>query len=171
MSSVKEILFRELNALKKAIEEKMAAQRTSASGKTLASLQVSVSDSEGTLFGASHFRQLERGRGPGKVPQNFTAIISEWIKAKGVNYSSYTPKGRNGAKMTSEQHLQSLSGAIAYTIMKRGTVLYRSGTPRDIYTEEVNNAVERIRNAVGDIMEQRIQTINDKYRAYENDKS
>lgn len=171
MNSVKDILSRELNALKKAIEEKMAQQGTKASGRTLASLQVVVSEKEGTLFGASHFRQLERGRGPGKVPQNFTAIISEWIKAKGISYDSYTPKGRNGAKMTSEQHLQSLSGAIAYTIMKRGTVLYRSNTPRDIYSEAISEAVERIRNAVGDIMEQRIQTINDNYRAYENDKS
>lgn len=168
MSSVKEVLTKELNELKKAIEEKMAAERTSASGKTLASLKVVANDKEGTLYGARHFRQLEHGRGPGRVPKNFTAIISEWIKAKGINYNDYTPKGRDKAKMTSEQHLTSLSGAIAFTIMQQGTSLFRNGKPKDIYSEAVAEAVERIKNRIGDIMEQRVQTINDKYKAYEN---
>lgn len=170
MSSVKEVLTIELNRLKDAIAERMAAEKVPASGRTLASMQVVVNENEGTLFGASYFRQLEKGRGPGRVPQNFTAIISEWIKAKGINFNDYTPKGRDGSKMTSEQHLQSLAGAIAFTIMRQGTVMHRNGTPKDIYTEAVNEAVERIMNSVGDIMEQRIQTINDNYRAYENNK-
>lgn len=170
MNSVKDILARELNALKNDIEEKMAAEGVKASGRTLASMQVIVSENEGTLFGASYFRQLERGRGPGKVPQNFTDIISDWIRAKGINFNGYTPKGRDGARMTSEQHLKSLSGAIAYTIMRHGTMVYRQGTPKDIYTEAVNAAVERIRDAVGNVIEQRIQTINDNYGAYENNR-
>lgn len=169
MNDVKTVLTNELNSLKKAIEEKMAAERVSASGHTLATLHVVASDNEGTLFGASYFRQLEKGRGPGKVPQNFTSVIKDWIKARGVNYSDYTPKGRDASKMTGEQRLTSLAGAIAFTIMRQGTVMYRNGTPRDIYSEAVSEAVERIRDSIGDIMAQRIQTINDKYKSYEND--
>ena len=170
MNDVKSVLTKELNALKNAIEEKMAAENVSASGRTLSSLQVVVTETEGTLFGAKHFRQLEKGRAPGSVPKNFTEIIKEWIEEKGIKYNDYVPKGRNGAKMTSEQHLNSLAGAIAFTIMRNGTVLFRNGKPKDIYTEAVNEAVERIRTSIGDIMEKRIQTINDKYKSYENDK-
>ncbi len=168
MSDVKTVLTRELNSLRKAIEEKMVKERVGASGRTMASLQVVVSENEGTLFGAPYFRQLEHGRGPGKIPQGFTSVIREWILAKGVSFSDYVPKGRDGSRMTSEQHLTSLAGAIAFTIMRQGTVMFRSGTPRDIYTEAVGEAVERIREGIGDIMEQRIQTINDNYRNYEN---
>ena len=170
MNDVKSVLTKELNSLKKTIEERMAAEKVSASGRTLASLQVVVSENEGTLYGTSYFRQLEHGRGPGKVPRNFASVIQDWIKAKGVNFNSYVPKGRDGSKMTNEQHLTSLAGAIAYTIMRQGTLIYRHGTPRDIYTSAMNQTVENIRDRIGDIMEQRIPTINDKYRAYENDK-
>ena len=171
MNDVKSVLTKELNSLKKAIEERMAAEKVTASGRTRASLQVVVNENEGTLFGASYFRQLEKGRGPGSVPRNFTEVIREWIKAKGIDYDSYVPKGRNGAKMTSEQHLTSLSGAIAHTIMTQGTVMYRNGTPKDIYSEALQQAVERISDSIGDIMATRIQTINDNYSKYENDQS
>lgn len=168
MNDVKTVLTRELNNLKKAIEEKMAAEKVSASGRTLSSLQVVVGEDEGTLFGASYFRQLEHGRGPGRVPQNFTAVIRDWIQEKGIDFNSYTPKGRDGAKMSAEQHLTSLAGAIAYTIMKQGTVMYRQGTSKDIFTEAMEETVERIHRDISGIMAQKVQTINDNFSNYEN---
>ena len=169
MNDVKALLTRELNNLKKAIEEKMASEKVTASGRTLSSLQVVVNENEGTLFGASHFLQLEKGRGPGRVPRNFTAIISEWIQERGINYDSYVPKGRDGSKMTAEQHLSSLAGAIAHTIMTQGTVMFRQGTSKDIFTEAMEETVARVNDQLGVLLSDRVQTIHDNFKNYEND--
>lgn len=168
MNDVKDLLTRELNNLKKAIEEKMASEKMTASGRTLQSLSVVANENEGTLFGASYFRQLEKGRGPGPVPRNFTAIIKEWIQQRGVEYNSYTPKGRDGSKMTAEQHLTSLAGAIAHTIMTQGTVMYRQGTSKDIFTEAMEETVARVNDELGAVFAEKVQTINDNFKNYEN---
>ena len=163
------MLQTEFNRLKTRIEEKIVSSGAKASGRTAASLKVTVSGNEGTLWGASHFRQMERGRGPGPVPSGFYAIIEQWVRDKGISADGYAPKGRDASKMTSDQKVRSLAGAIAYTIMKRGTVLYRSGTPRDIYTEALNESLERLANDVGIYFADQIQTINDNYSKDEND--
>ena len=157
------MLTDELNRLKTAIEEKIASSGAKASGATARSLKVTVSGNEGTLWGSKHLQQLEHGRGPGKVPAGFFGIIEQWVRDKGISADGYSPKGRDASKMTSDQKVRSLSGAIAYTIMTRGTVLYRSGTPRDIYTEALNESLERLSADVGIYFADQIHTINDKY--------
>lgn len=164
MADVKTLLTDELNRLKTAIQQKMAATGVKASGATAQSLRVTVSGNEGTLWGSPHLRQLEHGRGPGHVPSGFFGIIEKWVRDKGISADGYAPKGRDASKMTSDQKVRSLAGAIAYTIMTRGTVLYRSGVPRDIYTEALNESLERLSTDVGIYFADQIQTINDKYK-------
>lgn len=163
MADARTLLLAELNRLKTAIEEKIASSGAKASGSAAQSLKVTVSGNEGTLWGASHIRQMEHGRGPGPVPAGFHGIIEQWIRDKGINAEGYAPKGRDASKMTSDQKVRSLAGAIAYTIMREGTVLYRSGTPRDIYTEALNESLDRLSADVGIYFADQIQTINDKY--------
>lgn len=168
MADARDLLQAELNRLKTRIEEKIAASGASASGGAVRSLKVTVNGDEGTLWGASHIRQMEQGRGPGPGPAGFFGIIEDWVRAKGISADGYAPKGRDASKMTQDQKVRSLAGAIAYTIMKEGTVLYRSGTPRDIYTEALNESLERLANDTGIYFADQIQTINDNYRKDEN---
>lgn len=163
MADARTLLQTELNRLKTAIEERIAASGAKASGAASQSLKVTVSGNEGTLWGASHIRQMEHGRGPGPGPAGFYGIIEQWIRDKGINAEGYAPRGRDASKMTSDQKVKSLAGAIAYTIMQQGTTLYRSGTPRDIYTEALNESLERLSTDVGIYFADQIQTINDKY--------
>ena len=169
MNDARTLLLQELNRLKSRIAEKIASSGAGASGRTAQSLSVTVDGDTGTLWGAAHIRQLEHGRGPGPVPSGFFAIIEQWVRDKGIDAEGYAPKGRDASKMTSDQKVRSLAGAIAYTIMKQGTVLYRSGTPRDIFSEAIGESLDRLAADTGIYFADQIQTINDKYSNNEND--
>lgn len=138
-SSIKDIVQRHLEAVKAGIAQQMAQQGRTASGKSVASLEVSADENGGTLSGASSFSTMEHGRGPGSVPKDFKSIIRDWIIAKGISYQDLIPK--NG---TPEQGLSRLSGAIAYSIMKNGTKLYRDKGYNDIYDSVIAEELEKI---------------------------
>ena len=92
METIKVILQQEMELLKRNIQSRMIEERINASGRTMKSLTVQTSEFGGILFGSSVFLNLQRGRKPGAVPRNFVEIIKNWIEAKGINYSDYTPK-------------------------------------------------------------------------------
>lgn len=166
METIKGILQQEMELLKKNIQSRMIEERINASGRTMKSLTVQTSEFGGILFGSSVFLNLQRGRKPGAVPRNFVEIIKNWIEAKGINYSDYTPK--SGAKLSSEMKLQSLAGAIAHTIMKKGTVLHRKGVTKDIYSKALQETLGNIGDRVGEKLALEIDTINNKFKSNEN---
>ena len=109
----------------------------------------------GYLEGASSFLTMERGRGPGNVPRNFTSIIRDWIIAKGISYQNLIPK--NG---TPEQGLTRLSGAIAYSIMKNGTKLYRDKGYNDIFDTVLKDELEKIATESAGVFDMEIDKIH-----------
>ena len=131
----------------KQVLEKMVAQirsnlestGTNASGRTSASLRVEVDDVSGRIYGRKYFRGVEQGRAGGRVPRNFDAIIRQWILDKGLTYSAIPYKRKPSAnwqpKYTPEERgLRQMASAIARTIERSGTSLYRSGGRKDIFT-------------------------------------
>lgn len=133
--------------LDKMVEEmraNLASTGTNASGRTSASLRVEVDATGGRIYGRRYFRGVEQGRAGGRVPRNFTSIIRQWILDKGLTPSAIPYKRKPSAKWQSkytpeERGLRQMASAIAYTIEKSGTSLYRSGGRKDIFTNVIEN--------------------------------
>ena len=143
MNGVKDILSKHLEVIRQRIVERMNEKKRSASGRTATSLRIEVTEESGSLFGSHSFLALEKGRGPGAVPNNFYKIIENWIKAKGIAVTPI-PSKRNSTISAEERGLKSLAGAIAYTIMTKGTRLHRSNKPDDIYSEVIKEELEKM---------------------------
>lgn len=168
MEGIKDVVRREMEAMKAAIRKRMDEAGYNASGKTSASLRVDVEGDTATLLGSPALLAAEHGRGPGSVPKDFVSIIRKWVQDRGVDYNGYQPKGVT-ASLSSEQKLSGLSGAIAYSIMKRGTVLHRKRMPRDIYSMALVDALDKIGSGVAGVLSLEIETIHQKYKKDEND--
>ena len=149
---VQPIIRRHLEAVKKGIAVQMAAMGRNASGRSVASLTVYTDDKGGYLEGLSSFLAMERGRKGGKVPYNFTEIIAEWIKDKGLPYESLGS--------TPERGLRKLAGAIAFSIMKHGTRLHRDNGYNDIYTSVLEKEMTALASEISSVFELEIDTIN-----------
>lgn len=155
-SSVRNIVTSHLNAIKDGIASRMAQQNRIASGRTLQSLVIKATDTGGSLEGSSTFKYLENGRGPGKIPMGFYDIIKDWIVAKGISYQQMAPK--NG---TPEQGLTRLSGAIAHTIMTKGTKLYRDHGYNDIYSELMEKELDLLAKDALGVFEVEVDKLQD----------
>ena len=147
MKGVKEILSMHLEEIRRGIVARIQDKKRSSSGRTASSLRIEVTEDGGSILGASSFLVLEKGRGPGAVPGDFYKIIEEWIKDKGIAVTPI-PSTRNSAISPEERGLKSLAGAIAYTIMTKGTRLHRSNKTDDIYSEIINEELERIADEI-----------------------
>ena len=124
------------------MRENLAKTKTNASGRTSASLRVVMTNTGGQIWGRRYFRGVEQGRGGGRVPRGFTSIIAQWIKDKGLTPSAIPYKRQPSQnwqpKYTPEERgLQRMASAIAYTIEKSGTSLYRKGGRTDIFTNVI----------------------------------
>lgn len=159
MRSVSDILKAHMVAVKTKVQMRMAEQRRNATGRSSASLAVQISGDTASLFGSSSFKSMERGRAGGKVPRNFTDIIKEWIKAKGIAVKPIQSK-RPSKMSAQERGLNSMAGAIAHTIMKKGTKLHRNHGYNDIYTTAIREELELMKNEIGNIVSDEIITIN-----------
>lgn len=166
---IRALVLETLERIKQRIDENITSTGTRASGKTQESLQVIPGTLGGRLIGRSPFGTLETGRKPGKVPGNFRDIIRQWILDKGLavvpiaykrkQTSSWQPK-----YSPYERGLQQMAGAIAYTIRNKGTRLYRDGGRRDIYTNVIDEELDRLRNLLneklGQLVVERIPPTN-----------
>lgn len=155
-TSVRSIVSSHLNAIKDGIEMHMEQMGRNASGSTVRSMVVNTTDNGGTLEGSKSFMYLEHGRGPGKVPKGFYEIIKDWVIAKGISYQDMIPK--NG---TPEQGLARLSGAIAHSIITKGTRLYRDNEYNDIYSSLIEQEVELLSKEAAGIFETEVEKLQE----------
>lgn len=154
----------QLDELKKILDKMVEEMRdnltstgTNASGRTSASLRVVMTDTGGQIWGRRYFRGTEQGRAGGKVPHNFTSIIRQWIIDKGLTPSAIPYKRKPSAKWQpkytpDERGLQAMASAIAHTIAKSGTSLYRSGGRKDIFTNVIEENKESIKKIAKEII-------------------
>lgn len=114
------------------IRQNMAATGTNATGKSSQSLRYEiVQEGDRTILrvlGRQYFAVVETGRRPtpqyDKPSREFVASIREWAKAKGIQ--------------------ENAAYAIAKSIHKKGTQLYRSGGRQDVYTSVIPGIVQQI---------------------------
>lgn len=138
------IIKYELNNLRQRIIDNHIRARQKASGRTIASLKVEITENSGILWGRKPFGTLETGRRPGRVPKGFYKIILDWIEAKGIRVEK--PK--------------TFAYFIARKIAREGTQLYRDGGRDDIYSKEIEITVKTILEKVFGIFERDVTHIN-----------
>lgn len=143
-SEVKKVLAEELNSLRQRIIDSHVRAGQKASGRTIASLKVSVDDNHGILFGRQAFGVLQTGRGPGKVPRGFYQIIQQWVEDKGIHVDK--PK--------------SFAYLLARKIANEGTELHRRGGRDDIYSHDIEETIKSIMNRVFGIFDEDVKHIN-----------
>lgn len=139
-----ELVSSELEALKQRIIENHRSAGQVASGRTIASLKVEITEDGGVLWGRSPFGTLETGRKPGKVPAGFWKIIRQWMDDKGIQV----------------EKPDSFAYLVARKIAKEGTQLFRNGGRSDIYSPEVKDTVERVSDGIGILFGSEVEHIN-----------
>lgn len=137
------------------ISANMDSQGVTASGRTKKSLSVEdrsdhivlVQDGSGAPLETTQF-----GRGGGKVPFGFKAIIKKWLIDKGIKVDAWDYIRKTSAnwqpKYTPiERGMLRRASQIAYSIRQKGTKRFLSPT-QNIYTQPLKKAVEEIHNLV-----------------------
>ena len=146
MKEVQNIIFEELEDLRKRIISNIDSTGRRASGRTSGSMHTDVSENRGILFGRMAFETLETGRKPGKVPAGFYQIIKQWVIDKGISFDSQSERN-------------SFTYLVSRKIAREGTQLYRMGSDADVYTTEVPETIERIKDRVGFLMRLEFESI------------
>lgn len=139
-----ELVASELEAVKQRIIENHRNAGQVASGRTIASLKVEITEGGGVLWGRSAFGTLETGRKGGKVPAGFWKIIRQWMDDKGIQV----------------EKPDSFAYLVARKIAKEGTQLFRNGGRSDIYSPEVKDTVERVSDGIGILFGSEVEHIN-----------
>lgn len=146
MKEVQNIIFEELEDLRKRIISNIDSTGRRASGRTSGSMHTDVSENRGILFGRIAFETLETGRKPGKVPAGFYQIIKQWVIDKGISFDSQSERN-------------SFAYLVSRKIAREGTQLYRRGADTDVYTAEVPETISRIKDRVGFLMRMEFESI------------
>lgn len=146
MKEVQNIVFEELEDLRKRIISNIDSSGRRASGRTSESMRTDGSENRGVLFGRMAFGTLETGRKPGKVPVGFYQIIKQWVIDKGISFDSQSERN-------------SFAYLVSRKIAREGTQLYRRGADTDVYTAEVPETISRIKDRVGFLMRMEFESI------------
>ena len=146
MKEVQNIVFEELEDLRKRIISNIDSSGGRASGRTSESMRTDGSENRGVLFGRMAFGTLETGRKPGKVPAGFYQIIKQWVIDKGISFDSQSERN-------------SFAYLVSRKIAREGTQLYRRGADTDVYTAEVPETISRIKDRVGFLMRMEFESI------------
>lgn len=141
---VMELVSSELEALKQKVIENQKNSGLVASGRTIASMKVEVTEDGGILWGRSAFGTLETGRKGGKVPAGFWKIIRQWMDDKGIQV----------------EKPDSFAYLVARKIAREGTQLFRNGGRSDIYSSEIKGTIERMSDKIGLLFGSEVEHIN-----------
>lgn len=158
MEAVKDIILSHLKDVQMGMAMNMTRLHRSASGRSVASLEVEVADGQtvsGAILGSPNWAVMQQGRGPGSVPYYFTEVIKDWIVRKGISYSNV-----GSPKASTETKLNSLSYVIARSIMRHGTKLYRDKGYNDIYDSLIEDEVEKMSEETAGLFEMQVDEIN-----------
>ena len=135
---VKKKVVEILEDAKVEIQENMIKEGINASGTTSNSLAVTVNENFVRLANENKnpFETTEEGRPSGKVPENFTDIIFQWHKDKGLNWGD-------------EKEARKIAGAVAWGKIRKFGYGRPSGTffgseKKDIYTPVIGKVRKKL---------------------------
>lgn len=158
--AAREIVREELEQLQRNIAANMTKAGQVASGDTIKSMHVETSEEQGTLFGRGYFGVLETGRAGGKVPLGFRDIIFRWMMCKNIHASPHAYKTNKPHKYSAQERADlSMAAAIATSIHKKGTRLFRRGGRADIYSNEIPLTIKRIEGRLVFLISQAMTSI------------
>lgn len=141
--SIRNLIKNALDFVRIGISNNMNTYNRNASRNTLRSLRTIVeSDQYGYLEGLSSLAFMERGRGRGKLPYNYQEIFKRWVIDKGIALKTNTNNGYNPSSW--DKAAGRVARAIAFSIMKNGTTLHRTNTFEDIYSSNINLAIDKL---------------------------
>lgn len=120
MTTITEILEIGLSQLREAIITRSRNEGQEASGETYSKIRVQVDGYHGEIWAPVYLYTLSIGRGPGKVPLDFPAILEKWATYKGITFPN-------------RSDLMRWANAVAWKIRREGTQLYRRHGEIDIF--------------------------------------
>lgn len=160
---ISQLVGNELETLRQRIIQNIQAAGAVATGKTIQNIYVERRADGGALKfrGSMPFAVLETGRKGGKVPMMFSTIIYNWMQTRGIHGLPMPYKTNRQHKYASAQERGdwSMASAIARTIARSGTKLYRDGGRTNIYSNEIPQTVKTIRDALLKLMLGQFKTI------------
>jgi len=111
MSALSDYIKKELERTRDEIKAALSGQKINASGRSSEGFRVRISDTRAQLYysregGGAPLMTLEHGRPAGAVPGNFTEIIEQWSRDKGIQFAD-------------EKERRHFAGAVAYGKIKR----------------------------------------------------
>lgn len=154
------IINEELERAKLIIIQHIWRNGQNASGRTVDSLHVVMNPEGGTLYGRNFFGTMETGRRAGKIPYGFSGIILQWMRDKGIHGTPIAYKTNRAHKYTPQERGDlSMASAIARTIARSGTRLYRKGGRADVYSDVIPETMERLGNRLMQLIHLYMETI------------
>lgn len=154
------IINEELERAKLIIIQHIWRNGQNASGRTVDSLHVVMNPDGGTLYGRNFFGTMETGRRAGKIPYGFRGIILQWMRDKGIHGTPIAYKTNRAHKYTPQERGDlSMASAIARTIARSGTRLYRKGGRADVYSDVIPETMERLGNRLMQLIHLYMETI------------
>lgn len=143
--------------LRDEIREAIASKGLRASGRTQDSLRVYVDGNKVVLEGRAFFAALQNGSSAwsGKTGirctfSEFKEIIRQWATDKGLNFGQ-------------AKEFDRAVGAIAMSIIRNGTKLYRTGQRLDVYDTLINEALLDIGEMAGVVVMQSVDVVIDQW--------
>lgn len=94
-------------------------------GNLAKSLEYETDGNSFKLYANDYWTYAQKGRGPGRVPYDFTEILEDWIVKNGI-------KPKNG-------NITQFANAIKYKTIREGSSIYRGDRPERDF---LGNAVE-----------------------------
>lgn len=129
------------------IRQSMSDKGINASGRTSASVQVRMTDKGVQLVGgggqAAPMPTTEIGREGGAVPMNFTAILEQWSRDKGIVFEN-------------DRQRRSFAYLLGRRIAREGTL--RHQRPEDIYTTIAEDAAKDVADIVSSVLVSVVKT-------------
>lgn len=93
------------------------------------SLDYEVNGDRVTVTAAPYLKYAQKGRGPGKVPRDFTEILETWITKNGIRPAT--------------GNITQFANAIKWKTIKEGSAIYRGDRPeRDVVTRPIEENLD-----------------------------
>ena len=124
------------------IRENMSSYGLS-DGNLYNSLESNIDGDHLQILGADYFEYAMKGRGPGKIPYNFSDILEEWIDRRHIPF--------NGSK-------RRFANAIAWKTAREGSYLFRHPEEqRDFLKDVLDEPISKFQQSFNILLGEQIQ--------------